>query len=66
MYLLTDGNETNGEVLIEANKYANSNVSVDVVPLEKTVNEDVVLESFETPQVAYDGEQQQLVTECVC
>ncbi len=48
--LLTDGNETNGEVLIEANKYANSNVSVDVVPLEKTINEDIVLESFETPK----------------
>ena len=59
--LLTDGNETNGEVLIEANRYTNSHVSVDVVPLEKTVNEDIVLESFETPQVAYDGEQQQLV-----
>ena len=59
--LLTDGNETKGEVLLEANKYANSNVSVDVVPLEKTIHEDIVLESFETPQVAYDGEQQQLV-----
>ncbi|WP_431029858.1 VWA domain-containing protein [Lysinibacillus sp. LZ02] len=60
--LLTDGNETEGEALLEVNKLKNSNVSIDVVPLAKSVNEDIILESFETPQIAYEGEQQQLVT----
>ena len=59
--LLSDGNETRGEALIQAGLLTNSNIEVDVVPLEKTVKNDVIIEQFETPQVAYLGEEQQFV-----
>lgn len=59
--LLSDGNETRGEALIQAGLLTNSNIAVDVVPLEKTVKNDVIIEQFETPQVAYLGEEQQFV-----
>ena len=61
--LLTDGNETKGNVVEQLTKLTDSNVSIDVVPLTKEVNSDVSISSFVTPQVAYAGEQQQLVTE---
>ena len=59
--LLTDGNETRGDGLLQANLLQNSKFSVDVVPIQKSVKQDVVLESFETPQVAFEGEQQQFI-----
>ena len=61
--LMTDGNETKGNVVEQLTKLSNSNVSIDVVPLTKEVNSDVSISSFVTPQVAYEGEQQQLVAE---
>jgi Ca-activated chloride channel homolog len=61
--LLSDGLETKGNALEEAARFANSNVTVDVVPLTKAALHDAVIESFTSPQVAYDGEAQQLVTE---
>ncbi|MFA1737268.1 VWA domain-containing protein [Lysinibacillus fusiformis] len=61
--LLTDGNETKGNALDFAMKFKGSNISVDVVPFSQPVVNDVSLKSFVSPQVAYVGEQQQLVTE---
>ncbi|WP_107942198.1 VWA domain-containing protein [Metasolibacillus fluoroglycofenilyticus] len=61
--LLTDGNETKGDVLEFASKFKGSTMSVDVVPFQQKVTNDVSLKSFVTPQIAYAGEQQQLVTE---
>lgn len=63
LVLLTDGNETKGNALEFASKFKGSNISVDVVPFHQPVSTDVSLKSFVTPQVAYVGEQQQLVTE---
>jgi len=63
LVLLTDGNETKGNALEFATKFKGSNISVDVVPFHQPVSTDVSLKSFVTPQVAYVGEQQQLVTE---
>ncbi|MDN4495438.1 VWA domain-containing protein [Ureibacillus aquaedulcis] len=61
--LLTDGLETKGDAAEQLTKLSDSNVSIDVVSLSQTVAEDVSVNSFTTPQVAYAGEQQQLVTE---
>ncbi|MGE7112498.1 VWA domain-containing protein [Lysinibacillus sp. NPDC047702] len=63
LVLLTDGNETKGNALELASKFKGSNISVDVVPFHQPVSTDISLKSFVTPQVAYVGEQQQLVTE---
>lgn len=59
LVLLTDGNETMGDALLQANLLKNSKFSIDVVPIEKTIKQDAVLERFETPQLAFEGEQQQ-------
>ena len=59
--LLSDGNETKGEALKQANLLKNSKMSIDVVAIEKSAKQDVLIERFETPQVAYEGEQQQFV-----
>ncbi|RHW31447.1 VWA domain-containing protein [Lysinibacillus yapensis] len=61
--LLTDGLETKGDVKEQLTKLTDSSISIDVVPLSKTVSSDVSIQSFTTPQVAYAGEQQQLTTE---
>jgi len=61
--VLTDGLETTGDVAEELAKLTDSNVSIDVVQLSKAVTSDVSVQSFTTPQIAYAGEQQQLVTE---
>lgn len=63
LVLLTDGNETKGDTLEFASKFKGSNISVDVVPFSQPVTKDVSMKSFVTPQVAYVGEQQQLVAE---
>ncbi|UDK95616.1 VWA domain-containing protein [Lysinibacillus sphaericus] len=63
LVLLTDANETQGNALEFATKLKGSNISVDVVPFHQNVTNDVSLKSFVTPQIAYVGEQQQLVTE---
>ena len=63
LVLLTDANETNGDVREFLTKLRGSNVSVDVVPFSRPVANDVSIKSFVSPQVAYVGEQQQLVTE---
>ena len=63
LVLLTDANETNGNVREFMSKLKGSNISVDVVPFNRPVANDVSLKSFVSPQVAYVGEQQQLVTE---
>ncbi|MFC7687521.1 VWA domain-containing protein [Ureibacillus sp. GCM10028918] len=61
--LLTDGLETKGDAVGQLTKLTDSNVSIDVVQLSQNVAADVSIQSFTTPQVAYAGEQQQLVTE---
>lgn len=58
--LLTDGLETSGSVSDELVKIAGGNVTIDVVQLERVASEDVAITSFETPPVAFEGEQQQL------
>ncbi|MGE7977966.1 VWA domain-containing protein [Psychrobacillus sp. NPDC093200] len=61
--LFTDGIETSGTIADELMKIAGSNVTVDVVQLERVSSEDVAVTSFETPPVAFEGEQQQLNVE---
>lgn len=61
--LFTDGIETNGSVTDELMKMTGSNVTVDVVELARISSEDVAITSFETPPVAFEGEQQQLNVE---
>lgn len=61
--LMTDGLQTKGEVFESITKMAGTNISVDVVPLSKGIDSDVSIRSFTTPQVAYRGEDQQLVIE---
>lgn len=63
LVLLTDGNETKGDALEFATKLKGSNISVDIKPFSQPVVNDVSLKSFVSPQVAYVGEQQQLVTD---
>lgn len=63
LVLLTDGNETKGDALEFATKLKGSNISVDVKTFSQPVVNDVSLKSFVSPQVAYVGEQQQLVTD---
>lgn len=58
--LFTDGIETVGSVSEEIVKITGGNVTVDVVPLARLLAEDVAITSFETPPVAFEGEQQQL------
>nr|WP_240949637.1 VWA domain-containing protein [Psychrobacillus sp. BL-248-WT-3] len=61
--LFTDGIETSGSVADELMKMTGSNVTVDVVELERISSEDVAITTFETPPVAFEGEQQQLNVE---
>lgn len=61
--LLTDGNETTGDALSFAQKLKNSPLSIDVLPLSKKATTDVSIKSFVTPQVAYEGEAQQFITD---
>lgn len=61
--LLTDGLETKGDAAEQIMKLTDSNVSIDAVSLGQKIAPDVSVQSFTTPQVAYAGEQQQLVTE---
>ena len=58
--LFTDGLETKGAVSEELIKIAGGPVTVDIVQLERLASEDVAVTSFETPPVAFEGEQQQL------
>ncbi|SDM48752.1 von Willebrand factor type A domain-containing protein [Psychrobacillus sp. OK028] len=58
--LFTDGLETTGSVSDEIVKIAGGNVTIDVVPMARLSSEDVAITSFETPPVAFEGEQQQL------
>ncbi|MFC4409378.1 VWA domain-containing protein [Chungangia koreensis] len=61
--LISDGLETRGSVSDELFRLAGGNIQIDTVPLKQTVNEDVAITSFETPPVAFEGEQQQLIVE---
>lgn len=61
--LLSDGLETKGNVTEQLVRLSGSNVSIDVLPLTKPFVSDVSIEGFVTPQIAYSGEEQQLVTE---
>ncbi|CAM5198346.1 Putative glutamine amidotransferase OS=Ureibacillus acetophenoni OX=614649 GN=SAMN05877842_1257 PE=4 SV=1 [Ureibacillus acetophenoni] len=63
--LLSDGLETKGNVANQLIKLAGTNVSIDVLPIERPVTSDVSIQSFVTPQIAYAGEQQQLNIEVV-
>ncbi|QFF98306.1 VWA domain-containing protein [Psychrobacillus glaciei] len=58
--LFSDGLETSGSVADELMKIAGGNITIDVVQLERIASEDVAITSFETPPVAFEGEQQQL------
>lgn len=61
--LLSDGLETEGSVSEELYRLAGGRIQIDTVPLKQTVKEDVAITSFETPPVAFEGEQQQLIVE---
>lgn len=61
--LMSDGLETKGQALEEATKLVGSKVTVDIVSLERAVTMDASIQQFTTPQIAYEGEKQQLIAD---
>lgn len=61
--LMSDGLETMGSVSEQLFRFAGGRVQVDTVALTRPASEDVAITSFETPPVAFEGEQQQLMVE---
>ena len=59
--LLSDGLETSGSVSDQLSRMAGSQVEIDTYILSRPESDDVAVTSFETPPVAYEGEQQQLI-----
>lgn len=58
--LLTDGQETSGSFLKEAQLLQTMNVSVDVVPLPSKVSRDAAISAFKVPAQLKEGEKYQL------
>ena len=61
--LLTDGLENSGSVSDQLSRMAGSHVEIDTVLLQRPQSDDVAITSFETPPVAFEGEQQQLIVQ---
>jgi len=61
--LLSDGLETSGSVTDQLSRMAGSQVEIDTYILSRPESDDVAVTSFETPPVAYEGEQQQLIVQ---
>lgn len=61
--LLTDGLENSGSVSDQLSRMAGSHVEIDTYLLQRPQSDDVAITSFETPPVAFEGEQQQLIVQ---
>jgi len=61
--LLSDGLENSGSVSDQLSRMTGSHVEVDTYMLNRPESDDVAVTSFETPPVAFEGEQQQLVVQ---
>ncbi|MFC6038165.1 VWA domain-containing protein [Paenisporosarcina macmurdoensis] len=61
--LLTDGLENSGSVSDQLSRMAGSHVEIDTYVLNRPQSDDVAITSFETPPVAFEGEQQQLIVQ---
>lgn len=58
--LLSDGLETIGSASDQLSRMNGSQIEIDTVLLRRPESDDVAVTSFETPPVAFEGEQQQL------
>lgn len=58
--LLSDGLETMGSASDQLSRMTGSHIEIDTVLLRRPESDDVAITSFETPPVAFEGEQQQL------
>ncbi|MGB3261523.1 VWA domain-containing protein [Paenisporosarcina sp.] len=61
--LLSDGLENVGSISDQLSRMTGSNVEVDTYILNRPESDDVAITSFETPPVAFEGEQQQLIVQ---
>ncbi|MBK3495382.1 VWA domain-containing protein [Viridibacillus sp. YIM B01967] len=61
--VFSDGVETAGSATDQLSQLQNSNIQIDTVKIDKPVKQDVAITSFDTPPVAYKGEQQQLTVQ---
>lgn len=61
--LLSDGLENSGSVHEQLARMTGSHVEIDTYMLNRPQSDDAAITSFETPPVAFEGEQQQLVVE---
>uniref|UniRef100_UPI00036B29BC VWA domain-containing protein n=1 Tax=Paenisporosarcina sp. TG-14 TaxID=1231057 RepID=UPI00036B29BC len=61
--LLSDGLENSGLVSDQLSRMAASDVEIDTYLLNQPQSDDVAITSFETPPVAFEGEQQQLIVQ---
>ncbi len=61
--LLSDGLENSGSVSDQLSRMAGSHVEIDTYMLNRPQSDDVAITSFETPPVAFEGEQQQLIVQ---
>ena len=61
--LLSDGLENNGSVSEQLSRMAGSHVEIDTYVLNRPQSDDVAITGFETPPVAFEGEQQQLIVQ---
>lgn len=63
LVLLSDGLENSGSVQEQLARMTGSHVEIDTYILNRPQSDDAAITSFETPPVAFEGEQQQLVVE---
>ncbi|WP_075617393.1 VWA domain-containing protein [Paenisporosarcina indica] len=61
--LLSDGLENSGSVSDQISRMAGSHVEIDTYVLNRPQSDDVAITGFETPPVAFEGEQQQLIVQ---
>ncbi len=60
LVLLSDGLETNGNVENQLNYFKNNNIQIDTVQLANNQVADTAITDFQTPNIAYEGEEQPL------
>ncbi|MFX3674265.1 MAG: VWA domain-containing protein [Paenisporosarcina sp.] len=61
--VLSDGLENSGSVSDQLSRMAGSHVEIDTYLINRPESDDVAITSFETPPVAFEGEQQQLIAQ---
>lgn len=58
--LLSDGLETSGNIEHQLNFFKNNGIQIDTVQLTNEEKSDAAITDFKTPNIAYEGEEQQL------